>query len=312
VAARRRDTLGGCPSGIGGLRERDLRCAALAADAARHGTKAPQTDSEKLRRNQVHGQARDANPVQLYLDLLKRSLTNTLYVIEPDTSENEMRFVHRFIQHYIKGPAVSMLPLARLDSLQSCIADVLTAEIPGNLIETGVWRGGATIFMRAMLKAHGVTDRIVWVADSFEGLPEPDANRFPLEAKTHQGAVMTKAYNHFAVGLDEVRANFVAYGLLDEQVRFLKGWFKDTLPTAPTGALAIMRLDGDYYDSTMDALINLYDKLSVGGYAIIDDYGEDSWTYCRKAVDDFRRQRSIDEPMIQVDSKCFFWKRRLR
>ena len=246
----------------------------------------------------------------LYLDLLKKSLTNTLYGLEPDTNqENESRFVHSFIQHYIKGPAVSMLPLARFDNLQACIADVLAANIPGDLIETGVWRGGATIFMRAMLKAHGVTDRMVWVADSFEGLPVPDAEKFPVEAKTHQGVVMTKVYNHFAAGLEEVQSNFKAYGVLDTQVRFLKGWFKDTLPGAPVGALAIMRLDGDYYESTMDSLTHLYDKLSVGGYAIIDDYGEDSWTYCRKAVDDFRRERGIKEPMIKVDSKCFFWQR---
>lgn len=104
----------------------------------------------------------DTNAVGLYLDLLKKSLTNTLYVAQPDTNQvDEMRFVHSFIQHYIKGPAVSMLPLARSDNLQSCIADVVTADIPGDLIETGVWRGGATIFMRAMLKALGITDRIV-------------------------------------------------------------------------------------------------------------------------------------------------------
>lgn len=120
---------------------------------------------------------------------------------------------------------------------------------------------------------------------------------------------MTKVYNHFAAGLDEVQSNFTAYGVLDEQVRFLKGWFKDTLPAAPIGVLAIMRLDGDYYESTMDALTNLYDKLSVGGYVIIDDYGEESWTYCRKAVDDFRRECGIEEAMIHVDSKCFFWQR---
>ena len=62
-------------------------------------------------------------------------------------------------------------------------------------------------------------------------------------------------------------------------------------------------------NSTTDALTNLYDKLSVGGYAIIDDYAEDAWTHCRRAVDDFRRQRNIKEPLIQVDSKCFYWKR---
>jgi hypothetical protein len=251
---------------------------------------------------------KDRSAANLYLDLLKKTLTNTIYKTEPG-EESEATFVRGFIDHYIQGSAISMLPLARLDNLQFCIDDVLTNDVPGDLIETGVWRGGATIFMRAMLKAYGVTDRTVWVADSFEGLPEPDAEKFPIEAETHSGSLMTKVYDHFAVDLEAVKSNFRAYGLLDEQVRFLKGWFKNTLPKAPISSLAIMRLDGDYYESTTDALTNLYDKLSVGGYAIIDDYAEDAWTHCRRAVDDFRRQHYIQEPLIQVDSKCFYWKR---
>jgi hypothetical protein len=251
-----------------------------------------------------------APAVRLYLDLLKLSLTNTLFATEPDADEEtELRYVEGFIRHYIKGTAVSMLPMARFENLQSCIVDVLERGVPGDLIETGVWRGGACIFMRAVLKAYEVADRAVWVADSFEGLPVPDAEKFPLEAKAHGGRVMERVYNHFAVSQEDVQQNFRAYGLLDEQVHFLKGWFKDTLPSAPVNALAIMRLDGDYYESTWDGLVNLYDKLSLGGYAIIDDYGEDSWTYCRKAVDEFRRQRDIVEPMVRVDSKCYYWQR---
>lgn len=250
-----------------------------------------------------------ADSVALYLSLLKRSLTDTLFGPEPDADGPEHRYVVDFIDHYIDGRAISMLPLARLDNLQMCIVDVVAQGIRGDLIETGVWRGGSTIFMQGALKALAATDRTVWVADSFEGLPEPDAEKFPVEAKAHHGTVMTKSYNHFAAGLEAVQANFRAYGLLDENVRFLKGWFKDTLPDAPIDRLAIMRLDGDYYESTMDGLTNLYDKLSIGGYAIIDDYGEDTWTYCRKAVDDFRTDRGIVEPMIQVDSKCYYWKR---
>jgi hypothetical protein len=247
----------------------------------------------------------------LYLDLLKRVLTNTLFDGEPETDqESELHFVQGFIQHYINGPAITMLPIARMDNLRACIEDILNGGIPGDLIETGVWRGGATIFMCAVLRAHGVTDRNVWVADSFEGLPEPDAEKYPIEAKAHHGAVMRNAYNHFAVSIDDVKRNFAAFDLLDERVRFLKGWFKDTLPSAPIKKLAVMRLDGDYYESTMDGLTNLYDKLSVGGYVIIDDYGEDSWTYCRRAVDEFRQKRGIDEPMIRVDSKCYYWQRK--
>ncbi|HEY1710980.1 MAG TPA: TylF/MycF/NovP-related O-methyltransferase [Rhizomicrobium sp.] len=246
---------------------------------------------------------------QLYLDLLKRSLTNTIFAIEPDAEGDTLRYVGAAISHYQQSSAVSMLPLARMDNLQNCITDVIADNIPGDFIETGVWRGGATIFMRAVLKVLNVTDRTVWCADSFEGLPEPDPEKFPLEAKSFKSAAMTKYYNHLAVSLEEVQRNFAAYGLLDDKVRFLKGWFKDTLPGAPFETLAIMRLDGDYYESTRDALTNLYDKLSVGGYVIIDDYGEDNWTYCRKAVEEFREQRGITDPLVRVDKPCSFWRK---
>jgi hypothetical protein len=245
----------------------------------------------------------------LYLDLLKRTLTNTIFSTEPDTESDTLRYVGAAITHYQQSSAVSMLPLARMDNLQMCILDVVERAIPGDLIETGVWRGGATIFMRAVLKILNVTDRVVWVADSFEGLPEPDAEKFPLEAKAFKSAAMTKHYKHLAVGLEEVERNFAAYGMLDDRVRFLKGWFKDTLPSAPIEQLAIMRLDGDYYESTRDALVNLYDKLSVGGYVIIDDYGEDTWTYCRKAVEEFRTDRGILDPLVRVDKPCAFWRK---
>ena len=95
-----------------------------------------------------------------------------------------------------------------------------------------------------------------------------------------------------AVSLDEVKANFSRYGMLDQPVHFLKGWFKDTLPTAPIERLAILRLDGDMYSSTFDALKHLYPKLSRGGFVIVDDYHIDA---CRKAVTDFR-ERNDDCP----------------
>jgi hypothetical protein len=245
----------------------------------------------------------------LYLDLLKRSLTNTIFGTEPDIDDDEFRYTMAFTDHYVESAAVSMLPLARFDNIENCVKSVLRDGVAGDLIETGVWRGGASIFMRAVLKAYGVTDRIVWVADSFEGLPAPDPELYPLEAKVQSGPVMQKSYRNFAVGLEEVQRNFAAYGLMDDRVRFLKGWFKDTLPNAPIGPLSLIRLDGDFYESTRDGLTNLYDRLSIGGYVIIDDYGEDSWTYCRKAVDEFRVERHIEDPLVTVDSRCSYWRR---
>ncbi|HZO95363.1 MAG TPA: TylF/MycF/NovP-related O-methyltransferase [Candidatus Baltobacteraceae bacterium] len=247
--------------------------------------------------------------VRLYLDLLKRVLTDTVFAPEPDLNASDAAFLLQFTSHYVKGRAISMLPLARLDNIEACVLDVVERGVPGDLIETGVWRGGATIFMRGILKALDVRDRSVWVADSFEGLPEPDAERFPREAQAHQGVVMTKVFDRFAAGEEAVRKNFETFGLLDEQVRFLKGWFKDTLPSAPIERLAVIRLDGDYYESTMDGLTSLYPKLSPGGYVIVDDYGEDDWTYCRRAVDEFRAANGIAEPMVMVDKRCWYWRR---
>lgn len=249
-------------------------------------------------------------PAELYLDLLKRSLTDTVFKREPDQNDPaDVRLTLERIDHYVRGQAVSMLPLARLDNLQACIRAVIADDVPGDLIETGVWRGGATIFMRGALAAYGGEARGVFVADSFEGLPEPDAEKYPIEARSFHGPVIATAMNRLKASLEDVTANFEAYGLLDERVRFLKGWFKDTLATAPIERLSVMRLDGDYYESTRDALMNLYDKLSVGGFVIVDDYGEDAWTYCRRAVDEFREERGIQDPLRPVDAACWFWRR---
>ncbi len=249
-------------------------------------------------------------PQAMYLDLMKKVLTDTIHEDEPNhDDQNLAHFIHGFVHHYIRGGAYTMVPMKRLDNIQECLDNIERDHVPGDLIETGVWRGGSAIFMRAYLKVWSVTNRKVWVADSFEGLPEPDATQFPLEAKAHSSKLMTDEYKHLAVSESQVIGNFKRFALFDEQVAILKGWFKDTLPVAPIGRLALLRLDGDYYESTMDSLINLYPKLSVGGYVIIDDYGEDQWTYCRKAVEDFREKHGVSEEPIKVDTKCYYWKR---
>ncbi len=144
------------------------------------------------------------------------------------------------------GYADSMIGRKRLDNLQFCIETALREGVEGDLIETGVWRGGACIFMRAVLAAYGVADRKVFVADSFEGLPRPDAAKYPAD----KGDSLYK-HPFLAVSRENVENNFRKYGLLDEQVVFLQGWFKDTLPKAPIQKLSILRLDGDMYGSTM-------------------------------------------------------------
>lgn len=198
--------------------------------------------------------------------------------------------------------AETMIGHKRLQNLQDCVTTVLDQRIPGDLIETGVWRGGATIFMRAILQIYGDTERKVWVADSFEGLPKPDVKTYPQdEGDKHWRRPQ------LAVSLDEVKKNFEKYGLLDDQVVFLKGWFQDTLPSANIEKIAVLRLDGDMYGSTIVALDSLYPKVSSGGFVIVDDYHIPT---CKQAVTDYRAQHGIDEPIETIDWTGVYWRKK--
>jgi O-methyltransferase len=268
---------------------------------------------------------RNANPQQLYIDLIKRCVLNLPYVdaeINPIQPHGRLRkvvldlFKKAGIQlaHVRRGDyrrrvdgtdfsdvAHSMLSLKRLDNLHQCIETILEEDVPGDFIETGVMRGGAVILMRAILKAHGVTDRTVWAADSFEGLPAPDVEKYPDDA---DAAWHLRPLTE--VSVEHVRRNFERYGLLDNQLRILRGWFRDTLPSAPLGALSLLRLDGDLYESTMDALVPLYPKLSPGGFVIVDDY---HLAPCAKAVNDYRDREGIREDILPIDGAGVYWRK---
>ena len=202
----------------------------------------------------------------------------------------------RGVDHPMFG--YSMAGHRRLENVRGCLEDVLVRGVPGDLLEAGAWRGGMTIWMRALLKEYGVRDRTVWVADSFQGLP-------PSEGE-HDGPDLSHV-EHLKVGLAAVQANFERFGLLDEQVDFLPGWFRDTLPEAPVERLAILRLDGDMYESTMDTLVPLYDRVSPGGWIIVDDYF--AWDGCRQAVTDFLRDRGLSPEIRRIDWTGACWRK---
>lgn len=269
------------------------------------------------------------NPSEIYLDLMKKVLTRALlanglerHTIIPHGPKSRLlcrfnRVAARFgleavrlaessAEDYLESghaamnrveDAETMLGTRQLDHMQQCIVDVLTRNVPGDLLEAGVWRGGMTIFMRAVLKAYENIDRKVWVADSFAGLPEID--------RQHETFAWQKG--DMAISLQTVKHNFARYGLLDEQVSFLKGFFADTLPKAPIQSLAILRVDADLYQSTLDVLRNLYSKLSVGGYAIFDDY--QNLPDCRRAIDVFRARHGIDEEICRIDERAVYWQK---
>lgn len=199
--------------------------------------------------------------------------------------------------------AESMIGLRRMENIQHCVRTVVEDGVPGDLIEAGVWRGGACIFMKANLMALGDTTRNVWLADSFQGLPKPDTARFPADIgddlHTRTG---------LSVGPDQVRHNFERYGLLDDRVKFLEGWFKDTLPVAPIKRLSLMRLDGDMYESTWQAIDALYPRLAPGGFCIIDDFGSHQ-SQAGQAVLDFRQKHGITEQIEDIDGFGAYWRK---
>lgn len=270
-------------------------------------------------------------PELLYLDLLKRTLTFSLWPAPP-VPVTSPRFKPRLARWLLRPVAAvfrllnlqiggrcrvtdgqreegrawpeyahTMIGLKRLDNLQDCIETVLRENVPGDFIETGVWRGGACIFMRAVLAAYGVGDRKVLVADSFNGFPDPDVARYPAD-----GAYGRGDFAFLAVSRQEVEANFRTYGLLDEQVVFLEGWFKDTLPRAPVEWLAVLRIDGDMYESTSQSLEHLYSRLSDGGFCIVDDYALPG---CRSAVDAFRSRHGISAALMPIDWTGVYWRK---
>lgn len=255
--------------------------------------------------------------MSLYLDLLKRCVSNTVY--DDDLDLMRGRFIEKGGRYVSEGglrvepqlkylgdmwpsKAHTMIGIPRLENLQACIEEVVRNEVSGDFIECGVWRGGASIFMAGALKIYGLDDSKLWVADSFEGMPKADRVKYPKECELD-----FDKYQDLSVSLEEVKRNFTRYGLLDDRVKFLKGWFKDTLPKAPIEKLALMRLDGDLYESTWDCLTNLYPKLSTGGFVIVDDYN--SVKSCTDAVDDFRTQFNVKSELELIQGSGAYWKK---
>jgi O-methyltransferase len=265
----------------------------------------------------------DRDVRSLYLDLMRRNLTRyRMHERMPSQWPLRRRVLFKTVNAVLPvlnnasvfsknkrdlgidwpAEAETMIGMKRLTSLQECVETVLADDVPGDLVECGVWRGGACILMRAVLAAYGDESRSVWLADSFQGLPRPDTDNY----KADKGIRLDLFSSILGVPEADVKANFERYGLLDDQVRFLPGWFKDTLHDAPIDRIAVLRLDGDLYESTIQALDALYPRLSPGGFCIIDDYVVPA---CRQAVSDYRTEHGITAEIVDIDGTGVLWRK---
>jgi Macrocin-O-methyltransferase (TylF) len=329
---------------------------ALELDVAMGRQQDPPTDPCEYDKLGLGALPSSATPQELYIDIVKRAVANILYEDPPAffyDCTNEPVIAKRFeLSRRVLGEdapplAHTMIGIRRLDNVAKCVEEIVKNGIQGDVVEAGVLRGGAAIFLAACLRAHGLLERRVFVCDTFQqhatipfltalllqaiaycpGLawkrrllvwgqsrmktrsfpdvrnPSDELTRFVMWTLKHPRLLR----NFKRGGFDEVKSNFAKYGLLTDRIVFLKGLFSDTLPTAPMSKLALARLDGDTYESTRDALVNLYPRLSTGGYCIIDDYN--SFSDCKLAVNEYREQNRINDKIVEIDNLAVYWKK---
>lgn len=207
------------------------------------------------------------------------------------------------LQLFLRVMPYTMVGYKRLSNVHQLAERAQKDGLQGAFVECGVWKGGAAGVMGYMAEKES-RSRPVWLFDSFEGLPEPSGKDGEL-AKVYAAGKDSGQLSSIGqcVGpLEDVKKLFLSVlRLKGDNVHIEKGWFQDTLPRARerVGGIAILRLDGDWYESTKVTLENLYDNVVQGGYVIIDDYGH--WEGCKRAVDEFLRDRGIKVDLKKID-----------
>jgi len=238
---------------------------------------------------------------EAYLELVRAGLLSSLR--HQPAADTALRMGTMYPQQRL-----TMLGQSELVALQAMAMEVLDEDVAGDFMETGVWAGGASILLNAVLRVYDQqTLRKVWVADSFDGVPPPDPDTFPVD----QGDTL-HLQQGLKVALDQVVLNFRVMNLLTSNVEFLQGWFNDTMlsPRLRNVQLSILRLDGDLYQSTWEVLQAMYPRLSVGGYTIIDDWGLQR-SQAKLAVIEFRKRCDITDPLLTVGPNVS-WKKSKR
>jgi hypothetical protein len=233
-----------------------------------------------------------------YIELLKKIIINSIYYPNQEVAEGRI---------WPQFKTLSMIGIPRLDNIEKLMLDCIREKVKGDFIEAGIWKGGAIALMAGILHVTKTNDRRVIGVDSFEGIPPAKPELYPADA-AHVGCDKIEILANNSI--DEVTGYLKRLGLLDKNnIRLIKGWFCDVLPdlVKEKPSFAVVRLDGDTYESTIQCLENLEPYTSTGGYIIIDDYF--SWSGCRQAVDDYRLKNHITSPLVAVDWTCAYWKK---
>lgn len=232
--------------------------------------------------------------------LLKRAFHSLGYDISryhllSDIEDEQRRLIARMRPY-------TLTSVERMVALSDGIRYVVANDIPGSIVECGVWRGGSTMLAAATLLSLGVSNRDVYLYDTFEGMSEPTNRDISYEGKSAKvllDADPDKTGVGVRVGLEEVKKNVAQIGYPADRMHFVQGKVEDTIPERMPKGIALLRLDTDWYESTRHELEHLYPLLSPGGVLIVDDYGH--WQGARQAVDEYFQRQEKRPYMHRID-----------
>lgn len=208
-----------------------------------------------------------------------------------------------FRDSFLRCQPFTMTSVQRMYALYQAVRYVGRAGIPGDVVECGVWRGGSSMLAALTLQAVGDMSRMLWLYDTFEGMAKPEAldvdfRSVPAAGEWERNAKPDR--NDWAyASLDEVEANMKSTGYPVGQLRYVKGKVEETLPAAAPPEIAVLRLDTDWFESTLHELRHLYPRLAPGGVLIIDDYGW--WQGAKEATDRFVKESGAVLLMNKID-----------
>jgi hypothetical protein len=219
--------------------------------------------------------------------------------------DNEKEEYAEFYDLYLRCKPYTMTSIDRMFALYKGVEYIVKNNIPGDFVECGVWKGGSSMLIALTLLKFGVTDREIWMYDTYEGMSEPGENDKDILG-TQAEELLKKASKEVSEsvwcysGLEEVKSNLMTAGYPAENIHFIKGKVEDTIPgSVPSGLISLLRLDTDWYESTKHELTYLFPLLVKAGVLIMDDYGH--WVGAKKAVDEYINENNITIHLIKVD-----------
>lgn len=226
----------------------------------------------------------------------KRTMTYNQLSSCPDMEE-------QFIPIYENAKPYTMTGLERMYGLYKAVEYVARSQIPGSIVECGVWKGGSSMVAALSLLAFGDSSRDMYLYDTFEGMPAPgpdDIQYDNLSAAERAARQNIADWSTIAnAGVDEVAANLARTHYPASRLHYVKGMVEQTLPGTLPDRIALLRLDTDWYESTRHEMQHLFPRLSPGGVLLIDDYGH--WKGSKKAVDEYLAEHNIPLLLNRID-----------